>query len=368
MTQTRIMIVDDSAAIRGIVRKIIESDQTLQVVAAASNGEMAVSSYKREQPDIVVMDVEMPVMNGLEALEAIIAFDSKARVLMCSTLTSKNADTTLEALRIGALEYIQKPSSSTELYTVDDFKNNLLRLIHSLKPQPKAVSTKTNVQANAVPLVGGFPVDKSFSLKPKPPLHWKPKILAVGSSTGGPQALFKFLSDVKLLNIPIVITQHMPEAFTSTFAKQITMQTGLACVEAEDNVKVEAGTAILAKGGKHMTFKKSADGSLSVKLDDGPAENFCKPAVDVMLRSLKDNSGSNILTVILTGMGSDGVKGMTYLADGNDNYCIAQNQETSVVWGMPGAVAKAGLCCAVLPLTDIGQWISNNVNIGLRKG
>jgi two-component system chemotaxis response regulator CheB len=362
MAQTRVLIVDDSAAIRGVLRKIVESSDSLIAAGTASNGRLAVEQYRKVKPDIVIMDVEMPEMNGIDALKAIMDIDKTAKVLMCSTLTSRNASTTIEALRIGAVDYIQKPTSANELYTLDNFKNDLLAVIRSLGFGVGALPSSSSAQSESQ-LLAGVPVNTSFSLKSMPPLHWKPKILAVGSSTGGPQALFTFLSSIKNINLPVVITQHMPSAFTETLAKQITSQTGFQCIEARDGMLVEKGKAILAKGGTHLSFEKNEDHNLVAKLEDGPMENFCKPSVDVMLRSLAKFHPQEIMIAMLTGMGADGEKETTRLVNTNGAYCIAQNQETSVVWGMPGAVAKAGVCSAVLPLNEMGSWISNNVNI-----
>lgn len=363
MEKTRVLIVDDSAAIRGAIRKIIESSDELTVAGTALNGRVGVEQYQKIKPDIVIMDVEMPEMNGLEALKGIIDFDKNAKVLMCSTLTSKNADITIQALGIGAVDYIQKPSSANELYTLDNFKNDLLAVIKSLgltgARKPAEIGNRETAK-----IVAGVPVSSdAITLKPNPPVHWMPKILAVGSSTGGPQALFKFLSDVKDINLPVVITQHMPAAFTATLAAQITTQTGLQCVEAEDGIVVETGKAILAKGGMHMTFEKNDADQVCVRLNDGEMENFCKPAVDVMLRSLSAIYDGRIMISMLTGMGSDGEKETQKLVDEKGAFCIAQDQASSVVWGMPGAVAKAGVCSAVIPLDEMGPWITRNVNI-----
>jgi len=179
-------------------------------------------------------------------------------------------------------------------------------------------------------------------LRPAPPLHWKAKVVAVGSSTGGPQALFDFIKGAEGLKVPIVITQHMPAAFTTLLAKHISTQTAFECL------------------GKHMLFEKNDAGQMIVKLNDGEQENFCKPAVDPMYRSLVENLNGQVMSVILTGMGHDGHEGTKAVVDAG-GYCVAQNEETSVVWGMPGAVATDGLCSAVLPLKELAPWVKEHI-------
>lgn len=370
MNPVRVLIVDDSAVIRGIITRMISEEEGIEVIASAQNGEIGVRQYERHRPDVVLMDIEMPVMDGLTALKHIVELDAKARVIMCSTLTKDNADVTMRAMRIGAVDYIPKPTSSSEINGSNEFKSRLIRLLKAIRPEPATRAASTALagaeKTEKVETLAGVPVNKSISLRPKPPLHWKPEVIAVGSSTGGPQALFKFLKELKGVQLPIVITQHMPATFTATLAEHITQQTGLPCAEAKDGMVLEKGKAILAAGGLHMVFVKDTNGSIVVHLDNGPAENFCKPAVDVMMRSLMTVSGSKILSVILTGMGSDGMKESQRLVE-QGGFCMAQDQATSVVWGMPGAVANAGICCAVEPLDKMAEWIFNNANVGTRK-
>jgi two-component system chemotaxis response regulator CheB len=273
--------------------------------------------------------------------------------MMCSTLTLNNAEIALKAMAIGALDYIAKPTSATEVNSSDDFRTQLIHKVKSIQTG--------NVRAKQPQIIGGMPVpDKEIALRPAPPLHWKPKVIAVGSSTGGPQALLEFMKGMGGMKVPIVITQHMPPTFTTLLAKNITNTCGIPCHEAEDDMPLKAGEAILARGGKHMIFEKTASG-VKVKLSDTPPENFCKPAVDPMIRSLMEQYSSNIVTVMLTGMGHDGQKSVKELVD-KGGYAIAQDQGTSVVWGMPGAIAMDGSCSAVLPLTDLAPWIKQHVN------
>lgn len=372
---TRVLVVDDSAVIRGMITRIIESDPAIKVVAGAANGEMAIQYYDDHKPDVVILDIEMPVMDGITALGHIMKKHPSAKVIMCSTLTLQNAEISMRAMSLGAVDYIPKPTSTTEISRSGDFHANIIQLIKSFgkprmvapSPRPVAPPPASAANASTAPATAaksGFilpPSGASFSLRPAPNQIWKPRVLAIGSSTGGPQALFEFLKPLKgIKNIPIVITQHMPPTFTALLAQHITAHTGVPCVEAEEGMPLLAGRAHLAKGGMHMLVRKDAAGQLCLKLDDGPAENFCKPAVDPMLRSLIPHYSRDILTVILTGMGSDGMLGAKEVV-GAGGHVMAQDQASSVVWGMPGAVAMAGLCFSVLPIKEIGTAVARKV-------
>lgn len=338
-----VVLVDDSSVIRGVLSRILGSDDSIEVIGSVSNGQIAISMVNSKKPDIVILDVEMPVMDGLTALPKILEVSPNTKVIMCSSLTASGADTTIRAMSLGAVECLVKPNSTQETGPDSPFQRNLLKLIKSLgSPQQEAsassVKPAASVPANRPRILSG-----------------KPDIIAIGSSTGGPQALFKTLKAVGSVNVPIVITQHMPATFTKILAEHIQQQTGLSTFEAQDGMLVEAGKVYVAQGGKHMLFDRSGT-SLKIKIDDGPMENFCKPAVDPMLRSLISIFGAKILCVILTGMGHDGLEGARLLSE-KGGRIIAQDEATSVVWGMPGAVTQAGLASEVLPLEDIGGWV-----------
>lgn len=355
MSKARILHVDDSAVIRSIIKRIIETDDGLELVAAAKDGQEGIDLYKQYKPDIVLMDIEMPVMNGIQSLEQIIKFDPKAKVIMCSTLTVDNAEITLRAMKIGALDYIAKPTSANVVNSSDEFRSQLLHLLNNFR--------SSFAQRTEAKIVAGMPTPMlAPQLREKPPLHWHPKVIAIGSSTGGPQALLQLMKEMTNVSVPIVITQHMPATFTALLAKNIETSCGIICHEAQNDMVLKAGEAILAQGGKHMEFTNSATGEVIVKLSDAPPVNFCKPAVDPMLRSLLHFYGGQVLTVILTGMGSDGRDGTKDIV-AQGGYCIAQDQDSSVVWGMPGAVALEGLCSAIEPLNTIPQWIKGNIKL-----
>lgn len=352
----RVLLADDSVAVRGMLRKILENEKNIEIVGTAVNGRQAVSDYQRVRPDITLLDVEMPEMNGLEALKAILAFDVKARIIMCSSLTKVGAATTLEALDIGALDYIPKPSSDGTGLSMTEFSHQLLQKIKALAPD-----TQTNTENASAPTAEtpkpAANAPETYSLRPYPPLFSKAGLIAIGSSTGGPQALFTLFEGLRNAHpkVPIVVTQHMPPTFTRLLAEHITEKTGLRAFEAEEGMYLQDGCIYIAPGNWHMEIVRDAKG-MKVHLSDAPQENYCRPAVDVMFRSLHTANIPNVLAIILTGMGSDGLEGSKLLMS-RGNILVGQDEKTSVVWGMPAAVARAGLCSAILPLEEIAANI-----------
>lgn len=363
--QIHVMLVDDSAVVRGFIGRILESDPEIKIVASVANGEQGVSSAARHHPDIVLLDIEMPVMDGITALPKILAASPGVRVVMCSTLTVRNAEVTMKALQLGATDCIAKPTNSTEIHGAVDFKTEVLNKIKALGRRKDAASLARPAQSLAAPIATGtYAGGHGVTLKQKTPYElrrhlpgefFRPNLLAIGSSTGGPQALFKVVSSFKDIGVPMILTQHMPATFTKILAQHITQHTGVQAFEGENGMVVENNKLYVAPGGMHMTFTRR-DGRIEIVLDNGPPENFCKPSVDPMLRSAINIWGPKFLTVILTGMGHDGLPGSKLVAEGGGRI-VAQDQETSVVWGMPGAVATNGLCTAVLPLQDIGPFV-----------
>ena len=382
-----VLLVDDSAVVRGLLSRFIDAEDDMKVVASAADGARGVSAYQKFLPDLVILDIEMPVMDGITALQEILKVDPDAKIVMCSTLSTKNADITLKAMDLGAMDCIAKPTSSSEMTGSGGFRELLLHRIRSLghlksarssaaqitAPAPVNTSISQEVrdrlrarmderlrenntsQAGSAIYPGGVPVLRPYTASS---LGQKFDILAIGSSTGGPQALFKALKPLAgHLKVPLIITQHMPPTFTKMLAKHITDNTGVQVAEAEDGMKLEPGKGILAQGGFHMVLEQTPSGVV-VRLNDGPMGNFCKPAVDPMLRSAFKIFGKKMAVAILTGMGSDGEKACRELVEGG-TYLVAQDRETSVVWGMPGAVAMAGLCHAIKPIDEIGAHLVN---------
>ncbi len=371
----RVMVVDDSAVVRGLITRMLEDATDVQVVTSVPNGEAAVKALDRYDIEVVLLDIEMPVMDGMTALPLLLKKRPDLKVIMASTLTLHNADISLRALELGAIDYIPKPTATREMTGGLDFKRELLEKVKALGDSLRRGGRRSPPRPGAQPAarvpfqrpgVGGAPaapVRASLLTPAQPPKLRQnkidpPDLIAIGSSTGGPQALFKVLGDMRQgggLKQPIVITQHMPATFTTILAEHITRVTGWPAKEGQDGEVLKGGQVYIAPGGFHMTLESKGTETL-VRVIDGPPENFCKPAVDPMLRSVAKVYGRRALAVILTGMGSDGAKGGAVLVEAGGSV-IAQDEETSVVWGMPGAVAQAGLCSAILPVQEIGPFI-----------
>jgi two-component system chemotaxis response regulator CheB len=354
------MIVDDSAVIRGLLARFLEADSEISVVASVSNGQMALDRLERTDVEIVVLDIEMPVMDGMTALPLILKKRPGIQVLMASTLTRNNAEVSLRALALGAADYVPKPSSTSEIHSADSFKNELTEKVKALAEASRGARSRAPRPATAGPaapaLVAASPPPPSAPLSLRQQPVQRPDLIAIGSSTGGPQALFKLLREFGgSVSQPILITQHMPPTFTSLLAEHITKTSSMPCTEAKDGESIRPGHIYLAPGDYHMTAEKGANGNV-LRLTQDEHENYCRPAIDPMLRSLVPLYGSRLLVIILTGMGADGCKGAQGVVAAGGSV-IAQDKETSVVWGMPGAVATAGVCSAVLPISDIAPYV-----------
>ncbi|MCB1650765.1 MAG: chemotaxis-specific protein-glutamate methyltransferase CheB [Alphaproteobacteria bacterium] len=352
------MLVDDSAIIRGAIARILKEDPVIHIIDSVSNGQLGVDAAKKHQPHVVILDVEMPIMDGITALPKILEVSPQSKVIMFSTLTEKGAAISIKALSLGAVECMPKPSSTQVEGGTANFQDRILNLVKSLVPESKRVATGTAAGAPAPSPAPKAPA--SFSLRKDPMAYTgKPALVAIGSSTGGPQALFNVLKHFSGFDVPIILTQHMPATFTKILAEHIHQQTGLTSTEGGEGMRLEKGKVHVAPGGYHMLLKRDGVDTV-ITLNDGPAENFCKPAVDPMFRSAIDIYGKRVLGLILTGMGHDGLGGGKALVEASGRL-IAQDEKTSVVWGMPGAVAMAGICSEVLPLDDIGPWVRKAV-------
>jgi two-component system chemotaxis response regulator CheB len=360
------MLVDDSAIVRGLVARILAEDPAIAVAAQASNGEQAIAALARTPVDVVVLDIEMPVMDGLAALPGILKAVPGIKVIMLSSLTQRGATVTFQALRAGAADYIPKPSASSEMSGAGGFKRDLIDKIKSLgarrlRPataaapvQPAAARPVAATPARPAPMTptGGAATGTATGASAGPV-----EAVVIGSSTGGPQALFDIFAKLRGLKprVPILITQHMPPTFTGILAEHIGQTSGLPAAEGKDGEQVAAGRVYVAPGGRHMLVERQGAGVV-IRLSDAPPENFCKPAVDPMFRSASAAWGSRVAAVVLTGMGSDGGKGGRVVAEAGGQL-YAQDEATSVVYGMPAAAAQTGLCKAILPLPEIGALI-----------
>ena len=350
-----VMVVDDSAVIRGFFRRALESDPSIKVIASAGNGQYALDNMGRYDIDVIVLDIEMPVMDGMTALPKLLAMDPTVKVVMASTLTEKNADISLQALSKGAADYIPKPSTANEIHSAQGFKRELIEKVKALGMARRGPASRApRAGAVAAPAVGKAPLASPIALCA--PSTATPTVLAIGSSTGGPQALMKMVVGLgKDFALPIFITQHMPVKFTAILAEHLGSATGCEAAEGVDGEVVKPGRIYVAPGDHHMLVERRG-AEVIIRVTSTEPENYCRPAVDPMLRSIAKAYRDKALSVLLTGMGHDGTVGGQAIVDAGGTV-LAQDEATSVVWGMPGAAAAAGVCAAVLPLQNIAAHV-----------
>ena len=348
----RVLLVDDSAIIRGLMSKALSQDTSIEIVGTASNGEIAINMAKSTLPEIIILDIEMPVMDGITALPHLLVASPNCKIIMASTLTERNASISLQALSLGASDYLTKPSTKFG-EDVESFYRQLITKIYALTGNVQPLELKKEViqpkaAAEAVPPVS-LSTDSLASVGIT--------ALAIASSTGGPQALMSVFEQIKgrLNHLPIFITQHMPPTFTAILADHLAKTGNRPTFEAKDGMEVAAGSAYVAAGDYHMTVSETL-GKLRIHTNQDPQENFCRPAADVMLRSLSTIYGRKLLVLVLTGMGQDGMLGAKEVVR-KGGHVIAQDEASSVVYGMPKAVVENKLCRAVLPLSNIGPYL-----------
>ena len=357
------MVVDDSVVIRGLISRWIGSEPDMVVAASLRTGLDAVNQVERVNPDVAVLDIEMPELDGISALPQLLAKKRNLIIIMASTLTRRNAEISFKALSLGASDYIPKPESTREPAAAETFRHDLIQKIRSL-----GARVRRGVPVSPSPPLAPA-LDRPREPLPRPPQAavaqpqfmrrafstQTPRVLLIGSSTGGPQALMSMVADLGPVidRVPVLITQHMPPTFTTILAEHLARASQRPALEAVDGETVKAGRIYIAPGGRHMrVVRHGADAAIA--LDDGPPVNFCKPAVDPLFASAIEVWQSAILAVVLTGMGSDGMRGGKEIVAAGGSV-IAQDEATSVVWGMPGAAANAGICAAVLPLGQIAS-------------
>jgi len=355
------MVVDDSVVIRGLISRWIESEPDMVVAASLRTGLDAVNQIERVNPDVAVLDIEMPELDGISALPQLLAKKRNLIIIMASTLTRRNAEISFKALSLGAADYIPKPESTREASAAETFRHDLIQKIRHLGAKVRRTAPATASPPLAPAL---HPPREPLPKAPvhaaaQPPLTKRafstqaPRVLLIGSSTGGPQALMTLVTDIGAVidRFPVLITQHMPPTFTTILAEHLARSSHRPAHEAIDGEIVKAGHIYLAPGGRHMRVVRRGT-EIAIALDDGPPINFCKPAVDPLFTSAIDVWQGGVMAVVLTGMGSDGMRGGKEIVAAGGSV-IAQDEASSVVWGMPGAAANAGICAAILPLNQI---------------
>lgn len=354
----RVMVVDDSAVVRGLVARWLGEVPGIQVVSTQRTGKAALEALDAAAPDVVVLDIEMPEMDGLTALPLILRKMPSVVVIMASTLTRRNAEISLKAMALGARDYVAKPEGAHGLIGQQEFRRELAGKVLALgrrRRRPPGIARQRPEAAAQTPSTKAPPVSTEIVLRPVSKA--RPRVLVIGSSTGGPPALTEVVKTLGSAagSVPILIAQHMPPTFTAIMAEQLGRVSGLPSGEGTDGEVLMPGRIYVAPGGYHMRI---APGDTPVlRLDDGPPINYCRPSVDPLFQSAADIYASATLGLVLTGMGHDGMDGAKTIAD-RGGTVIAQDEASSVVWGMPGAAARAGACAAILALDRIGQHLA----------
>lgn len=360
----QVLLVDDSAVIRGLMNKALTQDAAIEIMGTAANGAMAVAMVEKYKPDVIILDIEMPVMDGITALPLLLRASPHSKIIMASTLTQRNAEISLNALSMGASDYLAKPSAKFGK-DVEDFYRDLTEKIKALASDKRKIHSNPAPERKAV----SVPIPTPVKIIDAPIIRQSTeslrnvgiKALAIASSTGGPQALLSLFDQIqgKLTSIPIFITQHMPPTFTSIMADHLTKAGKRPVEEAKEGMVAAAGHAYVAPGDYHMVMTQDG-GKVVVHVNQDMQENFCRPAADPMLRSLSAIYGKQLLVLVLTGMGQDGMEGAKIVVR-NGGHVIAQDEASCVVYGMPKAVVENQLCRAVLPLSEIGKFLTQNI-------
>jgi two-component system chemotaxis response regulator CheB len=360
----RVMVVDDAVVFRGLVSRWVQDEPDIEIVSAHRNGQEALENFSRYDPDLVVLDIEMPVLDGLETLPRLLEKKPNLTVIISSTVTRRNAEVGIKALQLGAADYVSKPETNREMTMSPEFRRDLISRIRALGKRrferlAQAVRPARFIAESAEPI---STPELPYRLRPFSAVP--PRVLVIGSSTGGPQALQVLLRGIApaIERVPVLITQHMPPTFTTILAEHIARATGRPAHEGQHGELLARGRLYVAPGAKHMLIARDGEQARIVVNEDPPI-HFCRPSVDPLFATAAAAFGSATLGVILTGMGADGSDGASVVADSGGSV-IAQDEATSVIWGMPGAAAEAGACAAILPLESIGLRINELVTGG----
>ena len=339
----RVLVVDDATVVRGMLSKIINAEPDMELAGSAADGKAGIEKAESLKPDVIVLDIDMPIMGGMEALGILRKRLPETPVIIFSSLSQAGAAITLDALAAGAADYSTKPSKAgSSTAAAEQVRGELLAKIRGL--------CSRSTTPPAATAAASAPTPKKITTRPR--LTQPVDAVIIGSSTGGPAALEEVLPRLPgNLFVPILIVQHMPPTFTTVLAERLDKLCPFPVREASEGMKVEAGQCYLAAGGHHMRLRRDTDG-VHLALDDGPKIKSCRPSVDALFDSAADVYGPRLIAAVLTGMGDDGLDSCGRLAQHNVEI-VVQDEETSVVWGMPGAIARAGLATRCLPLDEI---------------
>ncbi len=385
----KILVVDDSVTYRQVLTEIISDIKDVELIGTASNGKRAIDKIRLKPPDLVLLDISMPEMDGLEALALIKKEFSDIEVIMVSGVTRENANVTLEALEAGALDFISKPKTTSMDESIVELTSTLLPIITLVKTRKSArlireiTPAKTSIEKIKPKKIPPSPIIKQpfepdlseiNNRKKKFPGRQIPvdnkkrpigkiDVVALGVSTGGPNALQKIIPQLNSnFPVPIIAVQHMPPLFTASLAERLDSMASIKVIEGKGGMCVENGIIYFAPGGQHMVVRKATNSGETIGLVDSPLVNSCRPSVDVLFRSIGMVYGGNVLTVILSGMGYDGASGVASIRR-KGGYSIVQDEESSVVWGMPGAVVEGNNADEIVPLDKIARRMMEIVGI-----
>jgi two-component system chemotaxis response regulator CheB len=353
MAQISVLVVDDSVVVRRLVTDVLNAAADIEVVGVAANGKIALAKMPQLNPDIITLDIEMPEMDGLETLRHLRRDYPGTPVIMFSTLTERGAQATLDALELGATDYVTKPANvGSVAASMASVREQLVPRIMSLCGGRLRAGAAAARPAAPAPVRPPAPVTPVAPTTPAGPVE----ALVIGVSTGGPDALAAVLPQLPAtLPVPVLVVQHMPKTFTRLLAQRLDTRCALRVSEAEEGDVVEPGRILIAPGDWHLRLRRRG-ASVTVALDQGTPENFCRPAVDVLFRSAVQTYGGHVLGAVLTGMGTDGAKGARDIVSAGGQV-VAQDEATSVVWGMPGAAVATGSVAEVVPLQSVAATL-----------
>lgn len=368
MKKIKALVVDDTIVYRKIVGDVLKEIPGVEVVGTANNGRVALSKIQSLKPDLITLDIEMPEVNGIEVLQQLQNQADKPTVVMLSTLTQQGSEMTIKALELGAFDFVPKPSAGKMIDNITKVKEALGPIIETLKRQNTTrlkildrIKAGKTAQPAKKPERKAAPTPTRIS---KPLIHSKAEIVGIGISTGGPNALAKMIPMLPAnMKVPVLIVQHMPPLFTASLANSLNNKSALEVAEAKDGDTIEPGRVLIAPGGKQMKIVAGADGlTRKIKITDDPPENSCKPSVDYLFRSIAQHYVGRSTGVIMTGMGSDGSKGLEQMKN-NGSFVIAQDENSCTVYGMPKEPAESGIADIIAPLDKIAGEILKTIII-----